>query len=84
MTQAGVDFSLEFKRGAQKVLGICKICDVEKVILKANSPSCGCGVIYDGSFSGKLIEGNGLTSELLIENGIKVYNENNWESALFE
>jgi len=84
MTQAGVDCSPEFQRGAQKVLEICKVCDVEKVILKANSPSCGCGAIYDGSFSGKLIEGNGLTSDLLIENGIKVYNENNWYTAVFE
>jgi len=84
LTQTGGDCSSEFQRGAQKVLEICKVCEVEKVILKANSPSCGCGAIYDGNFSGKLINGNGLTSDLLIENGIKVYNENNWYTALFE
>ncbi|HEY5576635.1 MAG TPA: DUF523 domain-containing protein, partial [Clostridiaceae bacterium] len=40
--------------------------------LKSKSPSCGCGRIYDGTFSGRVIEGNGVTAELLIRNGIKV------------
>jgi len=83
VSKDGIDCSHEFQVGAQKVLKICEACDVEKVILKANSPSCGCGLIYDGTFSGKLIKGNGLTSQLLIENGIEVYNENNWSSADF-
>jgi len=82
-TKSGFDCSDAFKKGAQRVLEICKACDVEKVILKANSPSCGCGFIYDGTFSGKLIEGNGLTSQLLLDNGIEVYNENNWTKAEF-
>lgn len=83
MSEKGVDCSLEFRTGAQKVLEVCKVCGVEKVILKANSPSCGCGNIYDGTFTGKLIEGNGLTSQLLIENGIEVYNENDWDKGGF-
>ena len=82
-TKSGLDCSDAFKKGAQRVLEVCKACDVEKVILKANSPSCGCGFIYDGTFSGKLIEGNGLTSQLLLDNGIEVYNENNWTKAEF-
>ena len=44
----------------------------ENAILKAKSPSCGCGLIYDGTFSGTLKEGNGVTAELLLENGITV------------
>jgi len=83
LTKTGSDCSDAFKKGAQRVLEICKTCDVEKVILKANSPSCGCGFIYDGTFSGKLIEGNGLTSQLLLDNGIEVYNENNWTETEF-
>jgi len=83
VTKDGIDCSQEFLVGAQKVLKICEVCDVDKVILKANSPSCGYGLIYDGTFSGKLTEGNGLTSQLLIENGIEVYNENNWSSSDF-
>jgi len=83
LTQEGADCTCEFQEGAQKVLDICKICDVDQVILKANSPSCGCGSVYDGSFSGKLIDGKGLTADLLLENGIDVYNENNWNRAMF-
>ena len=83
MSQSGLDCTSEFQEGAQKFLEIAKLCNVKKVILKANSPSCGSGFIYDGTFSSKLIEGHGLTSKLLIENNIKVYNETNWESGEF-
>ncbi|MEI8216625.1 MAG: DUF523 domain-containing protein [Eubacteriales bacterium] len=48
---------------------------IEMAILKARSPSCGSGKIYDGTFTGKQIDGNGITSELLIKNGIKVITE---------
>jgi uncharacterized protein YbbK (DUF523 family) len=41
-------------------------------ILKAHSPSCGKGIIYDGTHSGTLIEGNGETAGLLLQNGIQV------------
>ena len=83
LTQAGTDCTLEFQEGAQKVLEICRTCGVDQVILKANSPSCGCGFVYDGSFSGKLIDGMGLTADLLLEHDIQVYNENNWDRLLF-
>jgi uncharacterized protein YbbK (DUF523 family) len=48
---------------------------IELAILKARSPSCGCGKIYDGTFSGKLIPGNGFTSEYFIKKEIKVITE---------
>ncbi|MUP16335.1 DUF523 domain-containing protein [Ancylomarina euxinus] len=83
MTESGLDYTSEFQIGAKRVLDIAQTCDVRKVILKANSPSCGCGNIYDGTFSGKLIEGNGLSSQLLLENGIEVYNEHNWAEGEF-
>ncbi len=83
MSKCGLDCTSEFQDGARKVLEIAKLCQVKKVILKANSPSCGSGSIYDGTFSGKLIEGDGLTSKLLLENNIKVYNETNWEVGEF-
>jgi len=83
MSQSGLDCTSEFLSGAEKVLNIAQTCEVDKVILKANSPSCGCGNIYDGQFSGRLIEGNGLTSQLLLENDVEVYNENNWTQGEF-
>ena len=65
-----------FVEGAEKTLAIAKVIGIKKAILQSKSPSCGCGFIYDGSFSGKLTKGNGLTVDRLISNGIKVYTEN--------
>ncbi len=48
---------------------------IELAILKANSPSCGCGKIYDGTFSGVLIDGDGIFAEMLKEKGIRVITE---------
>ncbi|MFL0251713.1 DUF523 domain-containing protein [Clostridium neuense] len=71
----GNDRTFEFVRGAQEVLNIAKIVGSKKAILKAKSPSCGCGKIYDGTFSGNKIAGNGITAQLLLENGIEVITE---------
>lgn len=68
----GSDYTAQFKKGAQKALKIAKIVNCEKAYLKANSPSCGFGKIYDGSFSGKLIKGNGVFAGLLKKNKIKI------------
>jgi uncharacterized protein YbbK (DUF523 family) len=48
---------------------------IDLAILKAKSPSCGSGQIYDGSFSGRLVDGDGIFARLLIENGIEVITE---------
>ncbi len=77
-TKEGLDFTKQFEEGAQKTLKIAKLVNAKQAILKANSPSCGFGHIYDGTFSGIYKEGNGLTGELLSENEIEVFNEKNW------
>lgn len=69
------DVTDNFERGAVEVLKLAKEIGTEKAILKSKSPSCGCGIIYDGTFSGKLIQGNGVTAKLLIKNGIEVLTE---------
>ncbi len=71
----GRDVTPQFERGAAAVLQIAKEYGCKKAILKACSPSCGKGHIYDGTFSGKLVDGNGKTAELLIQNGIEVMTE---------
>ncbi|MCL2270860.1 MAG: DUF523 domain-containing protein [Treponema sp.] len=71
-TKDGVDVTEALLRGANEVLSICKKFNCKKAILKANSPSCGCGKIYDGSFNGTLIDGDGITAALLKKHGIKV------------
>lgn len=72
----GTDVTSEYKKGALEVLKLAQELNINKAILKSKSPSCGCGIIYDGSFTGTKIKGNGITTELLIENGIEVITEN--------
>ena len=73
--KAGKDVTMEFRKGAEIVLELAHNYKCKKAILKARSPSCGKGEIYDGSFTGTLIEGNGITAEVLLRNGIKVIDE---------
>lgn len=75
ITKDGVDVTKEYERGAKEVLELAKKFNVTKVILKSKSPSCGCGNIYDGTFSNNLVVGNGITASLLIKNGIEVISE---------
>lgn len=75
ITQAGVDVTKEYQLGAEEALKIAKLYNCKKAILKEKSPSCGCGKIYDGTFSRNLIVGNGVTAELLLKNGIEVFCE---------
>jgi uncharacterized protein YbbK (DUF523 family) len=80
ISKEGKNFTKEFEEGAEKVLKVAQALGVRKVILKAKSPSCGYGFVYDGTFSGRLVEGNGLAAELLIRNGIEVFTEKDEES----
>lgn len=68
----GACVDAEFRRGAQLCLEMAEQEQPDLVIMQPRSPSCGAGRIYDGSFSGRLIEGNGITAQLLIDNGFKV------------
>lgn len=79
MTKDQVDCTAQFLLGAGKVAQIAKILDCKQAILKANSPSCGYGMIYDGSFTGEKIKGNGLTAELLSKQGVEIKNETNFK-----
>ena len=71
----GSDVTKEFLKGAEITLEPARMYKCKKAILKARSPSCGKGKIYDGTFTGTLIEGNGITAEILVKNGIKVIDE---------
>ena len=69
------DVTENFVRGANETLKISNLYVCSEAILKEGSPSCGCNLIYDGSFSGKKIPGKGITARLLEEEGIKVKSE---------
>ena len=73
--QDGTDVTGHFVAGAQEVLKLAKLFNVNEAILAHKSPSCGCGQTYDGSFSRKLIPGDGVTAALLKSNGIKVISD---------
>ncbi len=72
INREGKDMTSYFIRGAQETLRICNLYGVSEVILKEKSPSCGVNRTYDGTFSDTLVEGKGVTTELLESNGIKV------------
>ena len=75
MNNEGRDCTEEFMRGAQEALRLAKLYDCRLAILKAKSPSCGSQHIYDGTFSGTVIEGKGATARLLEENRSAGLNE---------
>ena len=76
ITKEGRDVTESFAKGAEEVLRLASLLNIKEAILKQNSPSCGCGKIYDGTFSGKLKQGYGVTAALLKKNGIKVIPDN--------
>lgn len=75
MTEAGGDVTRQFMLGAQEALRLVSLYDIKRAILKARSPSCGVGEIYDGTFSRRLIKGDGVTTAVLKQAGIEVLTE---------
>lgn len=72
----GEDVSKLYTDGAKEALRIAKLVKCQKAYLKSKSPMCGCGKIYDGSFSSRLISGDGIFSQLLKRNNIEVVTTN--------
>ena len=70
-----VALSAEYRHGAEQALHLARLCGCKIALLKERSPSCGSGTIYDGTFTGGLTAGDGVTAALLRENGITVYGE---------
>ena len=75
INSSNIDVTLNYKKGAEETLKICQNENINCAIMKSRSPSCGCGKIYDGTFSKKLVDGDGITVRLLKEHGIKVLSE---------
>ena len=79
----GADVTEQYRRGAEEALKLCRLLGCEAAVLKERSPSCGSGEIYDGTFTGTLIAGDGVTAELLKAHGIPVYGES-WIQELLK
>lgn len=75
VTKDGRDVTEAYLRGAQEALKLAKLFGCDTAILKARSPSCGARAIYDGSFTGTVVPGDGVTAELLQASGIRVLTE---------
>ena len=75
INKEGKDVTKEYNLGAQKALDTALKNNVKKAILKAKSPSCGCGYIYDGSFTHTLIKGDGVTTRLFKQYNLEVLTE---------
>ena len=75
ITKDGRDVTDAYLRGAQEAFKLTKLFGCDTAILKARSPSCGARAIYDGSFTGTVVPGDGVTAELLQASGIRVLTE---------
>lgn len=75
VSNAGADVTGQYRKGADMALYLAKLHGARYAILKAKSPSCGSGLIYDGTFSGAKVPGDGVTARLFKANGIKVFTE---------
>lgn len=75
LTKSGRDVTEAFVQGAYAALAFCRAHGATEAVLKAKSPSCGSGRVYDGTFSGRLTTGDGITAALLCKYGIPVHTE---------
>lgn len=79
ISRDGRDLTAFFEKGAQRVLDLALEKGCRFAVLKENSPSCGCGCIYDGTFTGRKIPGMGIAAGLLTNHGITVVGETGLE-----
>ncbi len=75
VNRSGEDVTFAFQRGAQQALSYIEDPKITVAVLKARSPSCGVGEIYDGSFLKKLVKGNGVFAEKLQQKNIPIFTE---------
>lgn len=75
VTRSGQDVTDAYRRGAEETLRLAQLFGCRLAILKEKSPSCGSGERYDGTYSGTLTAGNGVTVDLLLQNGVAVLGE---------
>lgn len=71
----GADVTAQYAKGAREALRLYSLLSCDAAILKARSPSCGKGRVYDGTFTGTLTAGHGITAALFQEKGIRVFTE---------
>jgi uncharacterized protein YbbK (DUF523 family) len=81
VTREGTDVTSAFLAGARTAVQIARELGIRVAVLKSRSPSCGTGRIYDGTFSGRLADGDGITAAALRRAGVQVFDETQLEEA---
>jgi uncharacterized protein YbbK (DUF523 family) len=75
ITNNGRDVTRAFAAGAARAVALARAHDIHVAVLKSYSPSCGITSIYDGTFSGRLTPGAGVTAAALAEIGVRLFDE---------
>lgn len=81
VTAVGDEVTVYYRRGAEAAVALARAVGAESAVLKARSPSCGCGQVYDGTFSRRLIAGDGVAAAALREAGVRVRSEEDVEDV---
>lgn len=84
LTEGGVDVTAAYQAGAERALAIARENGCTVAILKSRSPSCGCGEVYDGTFTHTVKPGWGVTARLLEEAGFEVMDEEHLQASLYD
>ena len=79
VSNQGRDVTAQYQKGAETALWLARRYDCKAALLKEKSPSCGSGLIYDGSFTGTLVTGDGVAAQMLKEEGLIVFGESDTE-----
>ena len=82
VSQSGGDVTAQYRLGAAQTCALCRLFGCKDALLKERSPSCGSGAVYDGSFTGTLTAGDGVTAQALKALGIRVYGESEINALL--
>ncbi len=75
ITKSGNNVTENFIKGAKESLKLAEMYNIKTAVMKSRSPSCGYKKIYDGTFTSTITDGNGITAELFLKNGIKILTE---------
>lgn len=82
LTRDGADVTEAYRRGGELTAALAEFLDCRCALLKARSPSCGSGRVYDGSFTGAQVPGDGVAAAAVKELGIPVFDEEHWEDFI--
>ena len=72
LRQDGSSVDAALRKAVQQILDQLEGQNIECVILKSRSPTCGVKQVHDGTFSGVLVDGRGVLAAALQEKGYKV------------